>query len=235
MATELPGEPVAPLSMSGLKDQANSYDAILDQLVEVQVLVDVDAVHGDPDRVALERRLASSPGTASTGQVSRADDSDLLVDQPVRHRLAGTGAALVVLVVELLPELAVAGVEEDGIALPGLAQAGHAQGAHHVVQGDDVVDGQPIEALVAGDVEEDAAREEGPAVVDAELLESIGAAHLLLGEAVVVADLGADLVADVTEPVELRADLPDLAAEHLVVVVEDVGSERARRSAHRGW
>jgi hypothetical protein len=58
-----------------------------------------------------------------------ADDGDLLVDQPVRDRLAGAGAALVVLVVELLPEPAVPGVEEHGLALPGFPDPLHAQGA----------------------------------------------------------------------------------------------------------
>jgi hypothetical protein len=58
----------------------------------------------------------------------------------------------------------------------------------------------------------DAAGEERVEVVDPELLEPVGPTHLLLGHAVVVADLVADLVRDVAEPVELRPDLPDLAA-----------------------
>src|SRR4030095_8301849 len=75
----------------------------------------------------------------------------------------------------------------------------------------------------------DAAREEGLAVVDPELLETIGAAHLFLGKAVVVAELVAHLVADVAEAVELGAALADLTAEHLIVVVQVVVAKRPAR------
>src|SRR2546425_11681596 len=89
--------------------------------LEVEVLVDEDAVHGDPDGVAGERQVGAlarhrlhRPGIA-------AHHTDLLVDQPSPYGGAGPGAALVELGGVLLPQLAVAGTEQHGVALARLA------------------------------------------------------------------------------------------------------------------
>jgi hypothetical protein len=69
--------------------------------------------------------------------------------------------------------------------------------------------------------------EERLQVLDAKLLQTVRAADFLLSQTVVVADLPvARDHPDVTQAVELRADLPDLAHEQLVVIVEVVLAER---------
>ena len=54
--------------------------------------------------------------------------------------------------------------------------------------------------------------------MDPELFQAIGATHLLLGEAVVIANSIAHHGTDMAEAIKLRADLADLTAEHLIVV-----------------
>src|ERR671918_492709 len=182
---------------------------------------------GDGHRVPAGDRL-DRPGVG-------ADDRDLAVGQPPAGGEPRPRAALVVLGVVLLPQLAMAGAKQDGVALARrLLDALALERLLDVGDGDDVVDRQAVAAFHREDVEQDAAREERLEMLHAELLEPVGGADLLLGEAVVVADLAvAGGHADVPEAVELRADLADLAYEQLIVVVELVVAERPTRRRAR--
>ena len=73
---------------------------------------------------------------------------------------------------------------------------------------------QLVNALELRDVDQHAARDDGADVLDAELGEPLGLGEL--GAAIAVVEQVAD--AEVTEAVELRADLPELAADDLVVI-----------------
>src|SRR5262249_55063942 len=202
--------------------------------LEVEVLVDEDAVHGDPDRVTGERQIGALAGHCLYGPRVAADHADLAIDQPASDGRARPGTPLVELGVVLLPELAVPGPEQHGVALPGLANPLSPQRRLYIVHRDHVADGQTLATLDGQHVEEDAAREEGLQLLDADLLDPVRSADLLLREAVVVTDLAvARHHADVTEAVELRADLADLTDEQLVVVVELVIAEGAARGCAR--
>ena len=83
-------------------------------------------------------------------------------------------------------------------------------------------------------VEQHAAREEHADVFDAQLLEPIGRAELRAPESVIKIIVAADPHADVPQPVELRADLADLAAEEVVVIDALILARWGRRSASRG-
>src|SRR4030095_15034294 len=203
------------------------------QLFQIEVLVDEDAVHRDPDRVTRERDVGVLAGHGLDGPRIAADDRDLPLGEPFAHRRSRSRTALVELGVVLLPQLRVAGAEEHRVALAGLADPLPRERRAHVVHRDHVADRQPLAALRRQDVQQDAAGEERLEVLDAELLQAVGAADLFLRQAVVIADLAvARDHSDVAQAVELRSDLPDLAKEQLIVIVEPVLAERpARRRA----
>src|SRR2546425_959709 len=182
--------------------------------LEVEVLVDEDAVHRDPDGMTGERQVGALARHRLHGPGVAADHADLALDQPAPHRRARPGAALVELRVVLLPELAVAGTEQHGVSLARLPDSLAPQRLLHVVHRDHVADGQALAALDGQDVEQDAAREERLQLLDADLFDSVRRADLFLRVAVVVTDLAVTRHhADVTEAVELRADLADLSDE----------------------
>ena len=73
---------------------------------------------------------------------------------------------------------------------------------------------QLVDALELRDVDQHAARDDGADVLDSELGQPFGLGEL--GAAVAVVEQIAH--AEVTETVELRPDLPELAADDLVVI-----------------
>src|SRR5688572_32184054 len=103
-------------------------------------------------------------------------------------------------------------MEQDGVALARILDVLTPERLDDVVDGDDVVDRQPVPApLQREDIEQNPAREERLDVLDAEVLEAVRRADVLLRLAVVVPDLAvARRHPDVAETVELRARLPDL-------------------------
>ncbi len=83
-------------------------------------------------------------------------------------------------------------------------------------------------------VDQDAAREEHADVFDAELLEPVGGAELRSPEAVVKVVVAIEPDADVSQAVELGADLADLAAEQVSRDTRSGSCRSGRRSATRG-
>src|SRR5215470_8311419 len=88
-----------------------------------------------------------------------------------------------------------------------------------------------IAALERREIEQVSGRDNRLDVLNAELLEAVGVAHLDLCEAVVESHLVLVLAlkchADVAEAIELRSDLADLTRDELIMVNEVVRSERA--------
>ena len=183
--------------------------------------------------MARERPLLHLAGHGLDRPVVAADAGNLAPGEPFGHRLAGTRAALVVLCVVFHPQLHVASAEHDRVALAGFVDLLPAERVRDVVHGDDVADRQPFFTLRGRHVKQDAAREKRLAVLDAQLLQAVRAPDLGLREAVVVTDGVTNLGADVAQTVKLRADLTDLATEHLVVVHELLGAERSAGGAAR--
>src|SRR5262249_7828166 len=121
---------------------------------------------------------------------------------------AGLGEASIV----LAPQLAPAGIDDDGVGGPQLDVL-LLQRAFEVLDGDLVAVAEHLDALVAGDVDQHAAREQRPDILDAERAEA-GAGRDLVGLEAVVVTVAVALVG---EAVELGADLPDLRQHHLLV------------------
>src|SRR5690606_13197414 len=137
--------------------------------------------------------------------------------EPLDGRDARARLARAVRLVVDVPELTPAGVEQHRIARSDLVDALHRERALDVLDRDDVGRIEPLDALVARDVEQQAARKERADLLDAELRQAVRRAELGELETVVEDVVAVDLRADVAEPVELRADLAELAADELVV------------------
>jgi hypothetical protein len=128
-----------------------------------------------------------------------------------------------------LPESRPPVPEEQRITGPQvvLRKALTREGAPHICERHLVAGAEVRQALVPGDVDQDAARHDRFHVLDPELLQPVRAVHLGADEAVIV-DILLGAVghlhphADVTRAVELRADLSDLRAQELVVADEAV-------------
>jgi hypothetical protein len=114
IATELPGDPVAPLMGTG-------FNLVRRHLFQVEVLVDDDAVHRDPDRMTGERDVGVLAGHGLDRPGVAADDRDLPLGEPLADRRSRPRTAFVVLGLVFLPRLRVAGPEEHRVALAGLA------------------------------------------------------------------------------------------------------------------
>src|SRR4030095_10107529 len=110
-------------------------DLVLHEAVQIQVLVDVDPVHSDPDDVALERTVRVLARHRLDRPGVGAHDHDALPDEPVGHGLTGAGATLVVLGIVLLPQLAVAGVEEHHVTRARLPRPLLLGGFRYVLHG----------------------------------------------------------------------------------------------------
>src|SRR5215831_6854967 len=143
---------------------------------------------------------------------------DLAFRQPLCRRCTRASVAFVELNVVLLPQLHMPGMKQHDITLSRLLDVLFGERLFDVIDGDDIANGQPFPALEGQDVEQDAAREERFDVVYTELLEAVGAADLLLRQAIIVAYLVPNHDTDVAEPIKLRPDLADFTAKHLVVV-----------------
>ena len=142
-------------------------------------------------------------------------------------RLAGGECRVV-----LHPELAVAGPDEHDVAFADL-DALCLRGCFEIARRDDLTDFHSLDASGLRHVEQHSASEEHADVLDAELLQSVGRAELRAPEAVVKVIVAVDPNADVTQAVELGADLADLAAEEIVVIDALDSCRWARRSASR--
>src|SRR5262249_27207927 len=150
-----------------------------------------------------------------------ADEADLLFGQPFRGVETDAGLAVEVLLVVLHPPETVAGVDEHDVAGVNLG-LGEVERLLQIGGRDDGAGGEAALAADGGAVEYQAAGKEHASVLDAELLQAVGAAEL--GELVAVVEdvVVADVHADVAEAVELRADLADLAADQLIIVDEAI-------------
>src|SRR5262249_8379303 len=158
---------------------------------------------------------------------------DLAFRQPLCRRCTRTSVAFVEFDVVLLPQLHMPGTEQHDIALCRLLDVLFGERLFDVIDGDDIANGQPFPALEGQNVEQDAAREERFDVVHTELLETIGAAYLLLRQAIIVAYLVPNHDTDVAEPIKLRPYLADFTAKHLVVVHQLLVTKRTTRGTTR--
>src|SRR5712691_11049435 len=193
------------VDLERLHREGELVDALRDQLVELEVLDDVPAVHPQTDLVHRQAQVLVRVRRHLDRPVVGADQHRILLRQPFRRAHADAGRALHEARVVLAVELAPAGVDDDGVAglqlqllaLERLLQVGG---------GDLVAVAEHLYALQAGDVDQHAAREEGRRVLHAELGEARARRYLARLEAVVVRVT----VRLVREAVELRADLADL-------------------------
>src|SRR6185369_1355257 len=187
-------------------------------------LEDVDAVARNQELVHRELELRVRIRHDLHRPRVGADHHDLPLDEIAGSFEADARRARAELGVIDHPERAPARVHEHDVARMNLGPL-LLQRALQIRERDLVPAVESLDALVARDVHEHAARRDRADVLDAELLESIGLCEIEPVVAVVeeVAD------ADVAEAVELRADLAELAAHELVVIDHLVRAERAER------
>src|SRR5690606_9780042 len=207
------------------EDERELVNTVRRELRQIEVLEVVDAAAQQP-LMPFDRARGILAGDRLHREIVRAGQQDSLLREPLDRRDAGAGLACAVRIVVDVPELSPAGMKKDRVAGTDLVDALHLERAFDVLDRDDVRRIETLDAFVARNVEEHAAREQRADVLDAELREAIRRAELRQLEAVVEHIVAVDLGADVAEPVELRADLAELAADELVV--EDDGILGAR-------
>ena len=173
------------------------------------------------------RDRVDGPGVAA-GDAGLHDLGD-----PARDFHADAGAAVIV-GRRVAPVHFPAGAEDDGVARGGLVVVHplRRESAHDIVHEDLFALHHGVDAAVAGDVEQDAARDDGVQHFRAERVEAVGAAHFGGGETVVpthfvLVAVGADLHADMAQTVELGSHLTDLGGQELIVPHDLVRAEGA--------
>ena len=152
-------DPLPPWIFKRLHHEGELADALLRELVELQVLQQMDAVHHQRDLVHRQRQLLVRIGRDFHRPVVGAEQHRVLGDEPLRRLHADAGAGLHIARIVLAVELAPAGVDEHRIARLQ-RQVLLLQRAFEVVDRDLVVVAEHLDALEARDVDQHAAREQ---------------------------------------------------------------------------
>ena len=219
---------MAPFELQGREHEGELIHAIRCQLRQIQVLQIVDAVAVHQPLVSLERSIRVLAGDGLHRPGIPACHDDLLLDQPLYGGHSRPGVRGAVSLIVHHPQRAVTRVEKDYVAFANL-DALLLQRALDVLDGDDIVDLEPLYAFVRGNVQQQAACEEGADVLDSQLGQPVRASYLRELEAVVKDVLAVDARTDVSQPIELRPDLTDLAAKQLIVIHQMAVPEGAAR------
>src|SRR3984893_13982523 len=208
----------AALDFQRLHDEGELVDLFGRQVIELEVFEQMHAVHHQRDLMHRQRNLRIGVGRHLDRPVVGAEQYGILGHQPLgglhtdaRARLDETG-------IVLAPQLAPAGIDDDGV--PRLQRdVLLLQRALEILDRDLVSVAEHFDALVAGDVDQHAACDYRADVVNAELREPRTGRVLGDFEAIVPAVL----VGLVGEAIELRADLPDLGNDELLVAPTPIG------------
>jgi hypothetical protein len=208
------------------KDEGELVHPVAGQRFQVEVLQVVDAVPHQQELMHLDRPVLVLRRCHFRRLRVGTDQRDLVLAQPVFGGHVDARLAAVVRLGVLHSQPPEPSAHEDHVVRAD-AHALLVERRLEVLRGDDVAGVHAADAPVARHAGEYAAREEYAHVLDAELLQAVSLAELGAAEAVVEVIVAAHADADVAEAVELRADLADLTAEHLIVVDKAVGAVRA--------